>query len=75
MKSNKKLPLVITLATIALPSCAFAANWSNTALHINNGFQKNRLPKRNQIQPFILLSMLLVMNLVITFSLLITVMI
>jgi len=40
MKFKKTLPLV-SLASIALSSSAFAANWSSTALHLNNGFQKN----------------------------------
>ena len=40
MKFKKSLSLV-SLASIALSSSAFAANWSSTALHLNNGFQKN----------------------------------
>ncbi|HDZ33018.1 MAG TPA: nucleoside-binding protein, partial [Pseudoalteromonas sp.] len=40
MKFKKLLPF-ITLTSLALSSSAFAANWSSTALHINNGSQKN----------------------------------
>jgi len=45
MKFKKLLPLV-TLSSIALSSSAFAANWSSTALHVNNGDQKNPFTKQ-----------------------------
>lgn len=40
MKIKNLLPLV-ALSACALSSTATAANWSNTALHINNGSHKN----------------------------------
>ena len=45
MKYKKILPLV-TLTSIALSSSALAANWSSTALHVNNGDQKNPFTKQ-----------------------------
>ena len=45
MKFKKLLPLV-TLTSIALSSSALAANWSSTALHVNNGDQKNPFTKQ-----------------------------
>ncbi|MBH0051391.1 MULTISPECIES: nucleoside-binding protein [unclassified Pseudoalteromonas] len=45
MKFKKLLPF-ITLTSLALSSSAFAANWSSTAVHINNGSQKNPFSKQ-----------------------------